>query len=333
MPSIFETFNVLARYVAIQAVFPMDLVGRDLEEHTMRIRMKRNFSGITAADSEIVLNEKDKACDIELDLNIRTEENGPTKRGYSCTAAKVDREHTTQIMIEDLSMPVMYTVFQTTLLMDASCRTTGIVVHSGNDFSGTVRKMKRWTKRGYSCTTAAEREIVPNVKEKPGRIALEFDESRERITQITIETSDVPVKYAGMVQNEASKKVKLEINELVRQLRKQQADDVAHRDDRTYSMDANAAGRTREERPMMKEVRTLQETSRGLHKELEDKTKDKEKTKVVELDAKDRRGTRAIIWRFLSMPSLSSSSSSSSALWSSSLLSPWSLSSSSPSSS
>ena len=120
---------------------------------------------------------------------------------------KANRERMTPILFETFNVSAMYVAIQAVLSLYVSGRTTGIVMNSGDGVSHTVSiyegyslphailrldlaqryptgyMMKISTKRGYSFTTTAEREIIRDVQDKLTYIALDFDTEMKAATE------------------------------------------------------------------------------------------------------------------------------------------------------
>ena len=119
---------------------------------------------------------------------------------------KENRHKLTQLLFETLQVPAMYLVPTGTLALYAAGRTTGLAidvgefvsqivpVHEGSvllkasarlDFAGHLvtdylTKLMADPRYGYSMTTAAEREIARDIKEKLAYVAEDFDEEMVR---------------------------------------------------------------------------------------------------------------------------------------------------------
>ena len=117
------------------------------------------------------------------------------------------REKMVQIMFETFQVAATYVALSPLLSLYGAARSTGLVVDSGDgvtcvmpvyegvpiphaifrtDLSGrdlTTYMLKLLGETGYTFTTAHEREIARDIKEKLGRVALDFDEEFQAYAQ------------------------------------------------------------------------------------------------------------------------------------------------------
>jgi len=207
---------------APRAVFPT-IVGRPKHQGVMvGMGQKDAFVGDEAMSKRGILTltypiEKRKivkAADMEKvwhhtlynELRVAPEEH-PVLDTEGPKNPKSLREASTQVHFEEFGSPAYYIAISSVLALYASGRTTGIVVDFGEDVTHVVPVYEGYalphaivrfeiggrqitehlrsllTRRGYSFTTTAEREIVRDIKEKLTYVAQDYEGELEAAGQ------------------------------------------------------------------------------------------------------------------------------------------------------
>ncbi|KAF5360798.1 hypothetical protein D9756_004982 [Leucocoprinus leucothites] len=120
---------------------------------------------------------------------------------------RANREKMAQVMFETFNTPAFYLGIRAVLSFYSSGRNTGIAlvsgdavthavpIYEGHSISHAITRMdiagrdltnllvKNLTERGYSFTTAAEREVVRDIKEKHCCVALDFEQELQTTAQ------------------------------------------------------------------------------------------------------------------------------------------------------
>ena len=121
-----------------------------------------------------------------------------------------NREKMAEIMFEEFEFPGIHISIQAVLSLLASGKTTGVVLDSGDGvthvvpvYEGFVNPMsvkrinvagrdvtenlvRHLASTGYSFRTSAEQEIVRDIKEKHGRVALDFEEELKNPSKLQV---------------------------------------------------------------------------------------------------------------------------------------------------
>eukprot|EP00938_MAST-03A_sp_MAST-3A-sp1_P003987 g3987.t1 len=156
------------------------------------------------------------------ELRVAPEEHKVMLTEAPCNPKK-NREKMCQIQFETFSVPAMHIQIQAVLSLYSAGRTTGCVLDCGDGVSHTVpiyegfaiphavkrldlagRDLTQWMMRclqegGCTFSSTAEREIVKNIKEKLGYVAMDYDEELKRSRSASDITQDYTLPDGSMI--------------------------------------------------------------------------------------------------------------------------------------
>ncbi|KAJ5074659.1 actin-10-related [Anaeramoeba ignava] len=150
------------------------------------------------------------------ELRVAPEEH-PLLFADFCLNTKENQEKITQIMFETFNVPALYLEKAEIFSLLDSGKTSGLILQSGNDstycvsiFEGEIlndsftkmdfagKSISDYLtkllnqKDGYSFTTFSEKEIVQNIKEKLGYVALDFEEEMKKEEKLIQKDYELP---------------------------------------------------------------------------------------------------------------------------------------------
>lgn len=196
-----------AGYVEPFAVFPA-VVGRIMNNYTKAIFVGNEIQrkrGLTFLNYPIQRGQISNWSDIEIIWNHAYNLLNASPLDHSVlltespNSPEIHRELVTELMFEDFNVPRLYLAIQALLALYSSGRTTGIVldsgdhvthtvpIHDGNPISHAILKFdlggrdlndylgKILADRGYYFSTASEKDIVRDIKEKLCYLTLDFE--------------------------------------------------------------------------------------------------------------------------------------------------------------
>ncbi|XP_035674718.1 actin-3-like [Branchiostoma floridae] len=195
---------------APKAVFPT-VVAQDLVGHEAKAQI--DTRKLTCPIEHGIITNWDDMEKVWRHMFDKELQVSPEEHGVLLTEAplnpKANREKTTQVMFETFNTAGLFLSIGASLALRSSGKTTGVVLDSGHGvthalsiFHGyvlphTIHRVDRagndlteylqkiLTERGYSFSTAGEREIVRDIKEKLSYIARDFESELDKAAKST----------------------------------------------------------------------------------------------------------------------------------------------------